>query len=130
MTGIPPISATAASVLFGLIITLPFIFVTGVHLPHSEQAILGILYIGIFPSVGSFVFWNIAVSKIGASHAGIYLNLITVFTAILSTFLGQSKTVIQVGGGLLVFLGVYLTSKKGKAAELLSSGTLKRSKVN
>jgi drug/metabolite transporter (DMT)-like permease len=116
MTGIPPISATAASVLFGLIIMLPFIFVTGVHLPHSERAILGILYIGIFPSVGSFVFWNTAVSKIGASRAGIYLNLITVFTAIIGAFLGQPITVIQVAGGLLVFLGVYLTSKKGQAA--------------
>jgi drug/metabolite transporter (DMT)-like permease len=81
MTGIPSISATDASVLFGLIIMLPLILVTGVHLPHSERAILGILYIGIFPSVGSFVFWNTAVSKIGASRAGIYLNLITVFTA-------------------------------------------------
>ena len=117
LAGIPPISATAASVLFGLIITLPFILVKGVHPPHSEQAILGILYIGIFPSVGSFVFWNIAVSKIGASRAGIYLNLITVFTAIISAFLGQSITIIQVAGGLLVFLGVFLTSGKRLAAD-------------
>lgn len=116
MAGIPPISATAASVLFGLIITLPFILVTGVHLPHSGQAILGILYIGIFPSVGAFVFWNIGISKIGASRSSIYLNLITVFTAIIGVFLGQPITVIQVVGGLLVFFGVYLTSKKGEVA--------------
>ncbi|WP_416825371.1 DMT family transporter [Ectobacillus polymachus] len=110
--GIPPISATAVSAFLGLLLVLPFVIATGIHLPHSERAIVGILYIGLFPSVGSFVFWNTAVSQIGASRASIYLNLITVFTAIISAFLGQPITMIQILGGLLVFFGVYLTSKK------------------
>lgn len=118
MKGIPPISATAASVLLGILMLIPFMLFYGIHLPHGKPAIIGILYIGILPSVGSFVFWNIAISKIGASRAGIYLNLITVFTAIISAFLGQSIPSIQVVGGLLVFLGVYLSNKRRVSREL------------
>ncbi|WP_141430457.1 DMT family transporter [Bacillus sp. 03113] len=130
MKGIPPISATAVSVLIGIILLIPFMIFNGVHLPYSEQAIVGILYIGILPSVGSFVFWNIAIQKIGASRAGIYLNLITVFTAIISAFLGQPITLIQLVGGLLVFLGVYLSSKKNQAVKVHEKTSWEMQKTN
>ncbi|WP_141430453.1 DMT family transporter [Bacillus sp. 03113] len=128
--GIPPISATAASVFIGIILLIPFMIFNGVHFPHSEQAIVGILYIGILPSVGSFVFWNIAIQKIGASRAGIYLNFITVFTAIISAFLGQPITLIQLVGGLLVFLGVYLSSKKSRTIEVKPQTSWELRKTN
>ncbi|WP_025690470.1 DMT family transporter [Paenibacillus zanthoxyli] len=114
MKGLPPISATAVSALMGLLLILPFFLASGIHLPLSPKATMGILYIGIFPSVGSFIFWNASIREIGASRAGIYLNLITVFTAILSMLLGNPVTLAQVLGGLLVFAGVYITGKKDK----------------
>ncbi|MFC0271709.1 DMT family transporter [Metabacillus herbersteinensis] len=114
LRNIPPISATAVSVLIGLVILLPIVLVSEIHFPLSRQATIGILYMGIFPSVGSFIFWNVALRHIGAAHAGIYLNLITVFTAILSLLLGDTITFVQVLGGILVFIGVYLNSKKTK----------------
>lgn len=113
---IPPISATAVSAMLGLIMLLPFFLASGVHLPLSQEATLGILYIAVFPSVGSFIFWNASIRQMDASRAGISLNLITVFTAILSLLLGKSITSIQIIGGLLVFAGVYLSNKKARAA--------------
>jgi len=113
MKNVPPISATAVSVLLGLVIMLPFFLASNLHFSLSKGATIGLLYIGTLPTVGSFIFWNIAVREIGPSQAGIYLNLITVFTAILSILLGKSITIVQVIGGILVFIGVYLTSKKG-----------------
>jgi drug/metabolite transporter (DMT)-like permease len=109
---IPPISATAVSVLFALILLFPFVLTSGFNFSLSKEAIIGMLYIGIFPSVGSFVFWNLSIRQIGPSKAGIYLNLITVFTAIISIALGDSITFVQIVGGLFVFIGVYLTSRK------------------
>ncbi|CAH0344940.1 DMT family transporter [Bacillus sp. CECT 9360] len=109
---IPPIAATAVSVLLALFILLPFILMSGVEYHLSRQAVIGLLYIGIFPSVGSFIFWNVSLRHIGASRAGIYLNLIAVFTAILSLLLGKTITFVQMIGGILVFIGVYLTSQK------------------
>ncbi|PLT35987.1 DMT family transporter [Bacillus sp. V5-8f] len=118
---VPPISATAASVLIGLLFLLPFISSSGFQFPESKKAILGMLYIGIFPSVGSFVFWNVAVRQIGPSRAGIFLNLIAVFTAILSLLLGKNITFVQILGGIFVFIGVYLTSQIKKAETTVHS---------
>lgn len=117
----PAISATAVSVLLGLILAAPFAFSSGLNLDLSTQAMVGILYIGIFPSVCSFIFWNISLRHIDASQAGVYLNLIVVFTAILSLMLGQSITVVQILGGLLVFSGVYLATKKKKDKKAVAS---------
>jgi drug/metabolite transporter (DMT)-like permease len=113
---IPPIAATSISVLFALIIMLPIILVSGITFNYnlSNQAIIGIVYMGIFPSVGSFIFWNVSLRHIDASKAGIYLNLITVFTAIISLLLGNIISFIQILGGILVFTGVYLTNQKVK----------------
>jgi drug/metabolite transporter (DMT)-like permease len=120
MKGIPPISATAVSAVLRLFILLPFLLASDIHYPLSKQATIGILYMGIFPSVGSFIFWNVAILQIDASRAGIYLNLIAVFTAILSLLLGTAVTFVQILGGLFVFIGVYLTSQTGKKKPIIS----------
>ncbi|MFD2615971.1 DMT family transporter [Terrilactibacillus laevilacticus] len=114
MHHIPPITSTAITALMAVIILFPFILSQGYDFHLSKQAISGIIYIGLFPSVGSFIFWNASVRHIGASKAGIYLNLITVFTAIISILLGKGITLAQIIGGLLVFLGVYLSNQKVK----------------
>ena len=112
MKGIPPISATAVSAVFGLLMMLPFVMVSGIPYPLSNQSMIGLLYFGIFPSVASFIFWNVALRHTDASRAGIYLNLIPVFTAVINLTLGKTINFIQVVGGIFVFIGVYLTSKK------------------
>lgn len=114
LKSIPPISATAVSVLLGLVSLLPFVIFSDFNYDLSTPAIVGMMYIAIFPSVGSFIFWNSALRHINASQAGIYLNLITVFTAFLSLLLGQPITIVQMIGGILVFIGVYLSSLKAK----------------
>ncbi|MCK1994104.1 DMT family transporter [Peribacillus muralis] len=112
LKNIPVISATAVSAFLGLVLVAPFAVGSGLNIHLSGRALEGLLYIGIFPSVGSFIFWNISLRHIKASQAGVFLNLIAVFTAILSLIVGQSITTVQILGGLLVFIGVYLTSKK------------------
>ncbi|MCY9514466.1 DMT family transporter [Paenibacillus apiarius] len=112
---IPPISATAVSVLIGLIVMIPFVLNAGIQIPQSAQAIIGIIYMGLFPSVGAFIFWNIGIRQIGPGRAGIFMYLITVFTAIIGLVLGQPITFIQIAGGILVFIGVYMSSSKPKS---------------
>ena len=111
LTSIPPITATAVSALFATLIMAPFAIVQGIDMTRiGPLAVTGILYLAIFPSVFSFVFWNMSVRAIGISQAGIFLNLIPVFTAIISGILGERITGTQVVGGSLVFMGVYLTT--------------------
>lgn len=107
----PPITAIAASAAMAVLLTAPFVAVQGIDFAKiGPLTITGILYMVFFPSVCSFVFWNMSVRAIGASEAGVFLNLIPVFTAIISGLLGEKITGAQISGGLLVFLGVYLTT--------------------
>jgi drug/metabolite transporter (DMT)-like permease len=109
--GVPPVTATAASTLLAAVMMLPFAIAEGIDFSTlSPLALSGILYIVLFPSICSFVFWNVSVRAVGASQAGITLNLIPVFTAMISVMLGERITQAQVWGGLLVFIGVTFAS--------------------
>ncbi|RYM05202.1 DMT family transporter [Sporolactobacillus sp. THM7-7] len=112
ISNLPPIGATAVTVTFSLLVMLPFFIYSNFNWSFTPATTYGILYLALFPSVGSLLFWNIGVSVVGASHAGIFLNLITVFTAIFSILLGNGINLFQIIGGLVVILGVYLTNKK------------------
>ncbi|MFT8871024.1 MAG: DMT family transporter [Sporolactobacillus sp.] len=112
MRGLPPIGATAVTVALGLLLMLPFFIYSHFDWAFTPQTALGILYLALFPSVGSLLFWNIGVPIVGSSRAGIFLNLITVFTALFSVLLGNGINLFQIIGGLVVILGVYLTNKK------------------
>lgn len=106
-----PITATTVSTAIAVLLMLPFAaFQEFDSTKIGMLGITGILYMVIFPSVGSFVFWNMAVRAVGASKAGVFLNLMPVFTAMISVLLGEHITNAQWGGGLLVFCGVYLTT--------------------
>jgi len=107
----PPIIATAVSSAIAVLVMAPFAIFQGINFAAIKPLALGgIVYIILFPSVCSFVFWNLSVKAIGASKCGIFLNLIPVFTAIICVILGEEITIAQLLGGLLVFLGVYLTT--------------------
>jgi drug/metabolite transporter (DMT)-like permease len=107
----PPITATAISTLFAIVILTPFIFLEGIAISEvSYFSTTGIIYMAIFPCVLSFIFWNLSVKAIGVSKTGVSLNLIPVFTAIVALLLGERITLEQILGGILVFIGVCLTS--------------------
>jgi drug/metabolite transporter (DMT)-like permease len=124
LTGLPPITTTAASSLLGTLILLPFAVSTWGEIGDiGLLSITGILYMALFPSVGSYLLWNISVRDLGASRAGITLNLIPVFTALIGFALGETITSAQLWGGLLVCTGVYLSSgaaDKRKAGQTAS----------
>lgn len=111
LANIPPITTTAVSALWAVVFLLPFAVATDVDFTQiSTLSITGILYMAIFPSVGSYMLWNIAVRVTGANEAGITLHLIPVFTALIGFLLGETISAMQLAGGLLVCLGVLLTT--------------------
>jgi drug/metabolite transporter (DMT)-like permease len=110
LKSVPPITATAAQAAIVLIVMTPFAIAFGVTWPTEPAPLSALIYIGLFPSVGSYVLWNLALRDTKASVAGIYLNLITVFTVVAALLLGQSVPVSELLGGIVVILGVVLTS--------------------
>jgi len=115
---VPPITATACSVFFSLLMLWPFaLFYPFPADRLSSIGFVGVAYICLFPSVLSFLFWNISVQKVGPSHAGVYLNLIAVFTAVITFLFGGALSMPQLAGGAIVLFGVYLATKAPKAKQ-------------
>ncbi|MFF2347840.1 DMT family transporter [Pseudarthrobacter sp. NPDC058119] len=108
---VPPITATAvqAAVAVGLLAPV-HLAKGGLALPATDGALASLLFIAIFPSVLSYVLWNRALTVLPAAGAGVFLNLITVFTAVLTLLAGQVHAAAQFVGGAIVVCGVVLTN--------------------
>lgn len=69
-----------------------------------------LLYIGIAAAIVSFLAWNVAIERVGAAAAGIFYNLIPLFSIFFATmFLGESVFWYQIAGGVLVVAGVLVS---------------------
>lgn len=113
LRSVPPITATAAQAVMVLLVMSPFAIANGVQVPTEPEPLLALLYIGIFPSVGAYVLWNLALRDTAPSVAGIFLNLVTVFTVLLGLLLGDAVPLVDLVGGAIVIVGVVLTSRAG-----------------
>ena len=68
-------------------------------------------YLGIFGTALGFSLYYLAIKKIGATRAGIFINLVPLFSILLSwLILGESVKLIVLAGGFLVLTGVTLTN--------------------
>jgi drug/metabolite transporter (DMT)-like permease len=107
---IPAITATAVQVAMATVLLIPAAVATGAHLPETAAGGWSLAYIVVFPSLGAYLLWNLALKTTAPGTAGNYLNLMVVFTAIITVLLGTTISVPQIFGGLLVIGGVLLTS--------------------
>ena len=74
---------------FGLIFLLPLFILDvaqGRTVEISSNLFYILIYIAIFPSIGSYYCWAGAVSIIGANRAGIFLSLIPLFSTLMAIF--------------------------------------------
>ena len=101
---------------FGLIILFPaFLFELsqGKTTEVNSNLIFILLYIAIFPSIGSYYCWAGAVSIIGANRAGIFLSLIPLFSTIFAMiFFNEKFLFFHFIGSVLIILGLFLSNKK------------------
>ncbi|MGB4778152.1 DMT family transporter [Microbacterium sp.] len=110
---LPPITATAVQAAVVIVVLTPVSLATGgPTLPGTPQALWALVFIGIFPSVLSYLLWNRALTVLPASGAGVFLNLITVFTAAFTILAGHPYTPAQLIGGVIVIGGVVLTNAR------------------
>jgi len=112
---IPAIAATAVQVVIATVTLAPFALALHVRFPETLAEGWSLAYIAVFPSLGAYLFWNLALKTTPPGTAGNYLNLMVVFTAIITVALGTPLTLVQVVGGLMVVAGVLLTGLKGQA---------------
>ena len=105
---------------FGLVTLIPqflFEFSQGKTIIINDHLIYSLIYLAIFPSIGSYYCWAGAVSIIGANRAGIFLSLIPLFSTILAIiFFDEKFLFFHFIGSVLIILGLLLSNKKIKNA--------------
>ncbi|MCX5918702.1 MAG: DMT family transporter [Deltaproteobacteria bacterium] len=73
--------------------------------------LLAVVYLALFCSVLAFFLWNYGISRLEASKAAVFTNLVPVFTVVGAYgFLGERIQPDQIIGGALVIAGVSLAS--------------------
>ena len=101
---------------FGLLFILPqFLFELSQEKIIKFDANLSyiLIYLALFPSIGSYYCWAGAVSIIGANRAGIFLSLIPLFSTIFAIlFFNEKFLFFHFIGSFLIILGLFLSNKK------------------
>ncbi|GAA1503095.1 drug/metabolite transporter (DMT)-like permease [Agromyces terreus] len=105
----PPITATALQAVFATLTMLPVIAFTGLTMPADVGGTLAIAYIVLLPTVAGYALWNAGSVSLGPARAGVFLNLLPVFTVIIALLLGRPIDPAAIVGGAVVLVGVYLT---------------------
>ncbi len=102
----------------GLIFILPqflFEFYQGQKINFDINIFYILLFLAIFPSIGSYYCWAGAVAIIGANRAGIFLSLIPLFSTIMAIFFYNEKfQFFHLIGAILIILGLFLSNKEIK----------------
>ena len=105
---------------FGLIFILPqFLYELshGFTVKLNTNLGLTLIYLALFPSIGSYYCWAGAVAIIGANRAGIFLSLIPFFSTIMAiTFFNEKFQFFHLIGSILIILGLFLSNKEIKNA--------------
>lgn len=80
----------------------------------TPAALAGVLYVGLFASVGAFICWNRGVVAVGANAAGFSLPLLPAFGTVLAiVFLGEQLRPFHWVGFGTILLGVFVATRPG-----------------
>jgi len=100
--------------LFGLIFFIPTFFLTDYPtiqtLKVTKESFFALVMLSVFASVIAFVLFAGAVRKVGVTRTNVFVNLIPVFTAILSWFiLDEILTAYKWLGIVVVVVGLFVS---------------------
>lgn len=125
-----PMTVTWMQNIIGMIYFIPLVFIMEKFMPSDfgnvRAYIVPLVCLGIFCSAIAYALWAYAYSKLGASKANVYTNLIPVFTAIFSYIIlifnrdnmdisdieAYELNIQKVAGIALVVGGLFLSQKK------------------
>ncbi len=110
-----PLFLTAIQALIGCLFFLPLMFLPGQRLPTEFVPIpaFSVIYLGAAITLGAYGLYSYGVSKIPASQASAFVNLIPVATIVMARFiLDESFTLPQYGASALVLAGVFLSQER------------------
>ena len=109
---IHPLSFLTATFAVGVVLLLPLYLWEAQSTPPltlSQPVVLSLLYVAICPSILAYLCWNRGIQEIGANRAGLYINLIPLFAALMAVgFLGERFQTYHLVGILMIAAGLVL----------------------
>ncbi len=111
-----PIAVTAVISLIGTVMLVPAVLIENANVSLSSiprDGWLAILYLGGLASAASYLLYSRALRDIDASLVGAFINLSPVIGVVSGVLvLGEAITPTAIIGGVLVLVGVWLSSKR------------------
>ena len=101
-------------ILPGVIINLGVLLIDAdsVSVKLNWSNVTLIAYVGLFPSVLAYVFFNFGVKAVGANLSGQFGYLVPLFAAFLAvSILGETFESYHFIGMVVIFFGLYLASR-------------------
>lgn len=101
--------------VLGMLMLAPafaFEWLTGPQVRFGLAALGSFVYVGIFPSVVSFLFFNRGVELVGPERAGLFIHLMPVFGSVLSVLLlGEAVRPYHAVGIVAILAGIGLATR-------------------
>jgi drug/metabolite transporter (DMT)-like permease len=117
-----PLGLLGANAIVGVVAMLPvylWSLAQGLHITWTAGAMAGLAYVGVFPSLVAYIFWNNAVERVGPNKAGMFMHLLPVFASLLAiAFLGERLRLFHGAGMAMIIGGIWLTSRAGNQGVL------------
>ena len=114
------LSLIAFTTAGGALLLLPFSvweISSGVTLKFDTLTLVTVVYVVIFPSTLSYLFFNRGIALIGPNRAAPFFHLVPVFgSAMAILLLGEQPRLFHLVGYMLVLAGVVIASRQGSAA--------------
>lgn len=111
---ISPVQITGMQIIFGAVIFFPAFLWDLPKLDWSavtSDSLIALVALTVFATIGAFLCYNYALSKIPVARAAVCINGIPVVTAFGAwILLGESLTLLQLIGGGIVLAAVYLAN--------------------
>jgi drug/metabolite transporter (DMT)-like permease len=112
---VDPLSFATATYVVASLVNTPLMLAelaSGATLELSIPVLLAFAYVAIFPSLLSYLFFNMAVESIGGARTGAFFHVTPLMTAVLAlAFLGEPFRPFHVIGFALILGGVWLTAR-------------------
>jgi drug/metabolite transporter (DMT)-like permease len=125
-----PLQVTAGILGAGALMLVPLAAfeVAAAGMPQiNARGWLGLTYLGAGASGIAWMLYSAALKHVDASEAGVYTNLIPIVGVVMGMMLGEPLTVRAIVGGVVVLVGVWLTSRQPALGRALAREETKSS---
>ena len=108
-----PLITTAMTMIIGavtLLLCASLTTLSSAWLHQGWPVYAALLHMALFGTVLAYLFWNSGIIYLGINQTVIFFNLVPVFTVLIAIMLGQPILLLQILGGILVLMGVLIST--------------------